>query len=281
MPPLPFRIVNVFATTTTTLLSGNALCVFEDASSLRDDQMFALARQLNLAETSFLVPSERASAKVRIFTPTGEMPFAGHPTLGTAHVFRELHGAGDALTLEMQAGVIPVTANGDAWTFRANPPRARSTQGVRMDIETALGLQDGDLASEPIWIDTGVEQLIVPLASADAVYECAPSAERVTRWAASAEKGIYAWAPKGDGEIVARFFYVERGALFEDPGSGSACANLGGWFILRRGGGARELTITQGEQTGRTCRLGLRVSAEKEIFVTGSVISIGKGEMAI
>ncbi|MGE5182223.1 MAG: PhzF family phenazine biosynthesis protein, partial [Acidobacteriota bacterium] len=96
---LSYRIVNVF-TVDGDRLSGNPLCVFEDARGLTDTRMQALARQLNLSETTFVLPSERATARVRIFTPGFEMPFAGHPTLGTAHVVRAMRG-GDALTLEM------------------------------------------------------------------------------------------------------------------------------------------------------------------------------------
>src|SRR5499426_882940 len=107
MPAYAYRIVNVFAESP---LAGNPLAVFEDARGLDPATMQALALQFNLSETTFILPSERASAHVRIFTPTFEMPFAGHPTLGTAHVVRALTGKGDAVTLEMKAGVIPVEA---------------------------------------------------------------------------------------------------------------------------------------------------------------------------
>src|SRR5690606_31320949 len=100
--------------------SGNALCVFEDGTGLDDATLQAVARQFNLSETTFLYPSERATARVRIFTPFEELPFAGHPTLGTAHVLRMLHGV-DALTLEMAAGIIPVEVIGDHWALTAEP----------------------------------------------------------------------------------------------------------------------------------------------------------------
>ena len=119
----PFRILNVFAETT---LGGNPLAVFEDARGIDDATMQALALQFNLSETTFVLPSAHATARVRIFTPTFEMPFAGHPTLGTAHVVRALTQAGDAVTLEMGAGVIPVEARGDIWTLQANAPRVRA-----------------------------------------------------------------------------------------------------------------------------------------------------------
>src|SRR5712671_6661439 len=89
-----FRIVNVFAEER---VAGNPLAVFENARGLSDNEMQALALQFNLSETTFILPSDVADARVRIFTPTFEMPFAGHPTLGTAHVVRALGGGGDAL----------------------------------------------------------------------------------------------------------------------------------------------------------------------------------------
>ena len=103
MPTHAFRLVNVFAEST---LAGNPLAVVEDARGLDDATMQALALQFNLSETTFVLPSSTATRRVRIFTPTFEMPFAGHPTLGTAHVVRELAGAGDRVTLEMKAGVL-------------------------------------------------------------------------------------------------------------------------------------------------------------------------------
>src|SRR5437764_4923533 len=110
MTSYAFRIVNVFAEER---LGGNPLAVFEDGDGIDDATMQALALQFNLSETTFILPSTRATARIRIFTPAFEMPFAGHPTLGTAHVVRSLTGAGDSVTLEMTAGVIPVTAEGN------------------------------------------------------------------------------------------------------------------------------------------------------------------------
>src|SRR5687767_15332008 len=112
---LRYRILNVF-TTGGMRLSGNPLCVFEDGSQLDAAVMQTLARQMNLSESTFILPSKRAAALVRIFTPAYEMPFAGHPTLGTAHVCRALGLGGNQLGLEMRAGIIPVTSDGDHWT---------------------------------------------------------------------------------------------------------------------------------------------------------------------
>src|ERR1700722_4026095 len=133
-----FHLVNVFATST---LSGNALCVFEDGQALTDAQMQALALQFNLSETTFLLPSAVATARVRIFTPTFEMPVAGHPTLGSAHVVRALRGhAGDALTLETNAGIVPVTARGDVWTLQAKAPTVRPPGSKPEELAKTLGL---------------------------------------------------------------------------------------------------------------------------------------------
>src|SRR6188508_2500954 len=109
MRELAFRIVNVF-TKDRGPLTGNPLCVFESGESLDTATMQALARQFNLSETTFVLPSARATAQVRIFTPSYEMPFAGHPTLGTAHVVREMRDTGDRVTLEMRVGLVEVTA---------------------------------------------------------------------------------------------------------------------------------------------------------------------------
>src|SRR5918993_4761828 len=151
MPALQFRILNVF-TANADRLSGNPLCVFENGKSLDTRTMQRVARQFNLSETTFLLPSSRATAQVRIFTPSYEMSFAGHPTLGTAHVCRALGLGGDRLTLEMQAGVIPVRADGDRWTLQANAPTWRKCEASRGTLAKMLGLTEGDIGAEPLWV---------------------------------------------------------------------------------------------------------------------------------
>ena len=116
MTQYPFRLINVFAESA---LAGNALCVFEDARGLSGEAMQALARQFNLSETTFLLPSQSADARVRIFSPAAEFPFAGHPTLGSAAVVRQLRSLGRELTLEMPAGIIPVQCGSDHYTLQA------------------------------------------------------------------------------------------------------------------------------------------------------------------
>lgn len=276
--PLKFRIVNVFAESA---LAGNPLCVFEDGSGLDSATMQALALQFNLSETTFLLPAEDSGAarRVRIFTPTFEMPFAGHPTLGSAHVVRALTGCGDRLALEMQAGLIPVEAQGDTWTLAANAPTWRDAGLSRAQCAQMLGIEEADVLEGALWVDTGSEQLIVPLASPAAVERCRPSVELLTRYSVGTRRrGLaYVWSRIDAGRIRVRFFFEKLGGLVEDPGTGSACANLGGWFVAR---GARlplAAAVLQGDQVGRPCRLGLRVDSDRRIFVSGRVIELGRG----
>jgi trans-2,3-dihydro-3-hydroxyanthranilate isomerase len=88
------------------------------------------------------------------------------------------------------------------------------------------------------------------------------------------------WARDGDG-VVARFFFLQHGTLIEDPGTGSACANLGGWLVVTKHDLPLSLSIAQGELTGRPCKLLLHVDAAAQIFVTGTVIEIGRGEITL
>ena len=279
MRTYPYRLVNVFAES---IFGGNPLCVFESGDGLSDAEMQALARQFNLSETTFIFPTNNATARVRIFTPTFEMAFAGHPTLGTAHVVRELFNSGDELTLEMLAGVIPVTAKKDLWTLRANAPTFREVKLSNVELATMLGLAPQDVASGANWVNTGSEQLIVPLANADAVRRAKPTADLLAKITNDAGRSMaYIFATNGDGKLLSRFFFMTHGGIVEDPGTGSATANLGGWFIGKNTSLPIEFSIDQGEAVNRACHLGLRVDASKQIFVSGRVIPIGRGTVTL
>ena len=271
-----FRIVNVFVVAGDRL-SGNPLCVFEDARGMSDAQMQALARQMNLSETTFVLPSERATARVRIFTPAFEMPFAGHPTLGTAHVI-----GGDRLTLEMKAGVVPVERVGEEWTLRtAKAPATRRVEASRVELARMLSLPDDAISGEPLWVDTGSEQLIVPVASAALVRAARPVPALMTEHGfsdARDEAMAYLWAREGDA-ILARFFFTQHGAVIEDPATGSACANLGGWFLATGASLPVRERVRQGEAVGRPSSLGLRVEVDRAIHVSGAVVDLGAGTL--
>jgi trans-2,3-dihydro-3-hydroxyanthranilate isomerase len=274
---LKFRILNVF-TAGGARLSGNPLCVVEDGRELDSAAMQALARQFNLSETTFILPSKRAAALVRIFTPTYEMPFAGHPTLGTAHVCRALGLGGNQLGLEMRAGIIPVTSNGDHWTLRAAPATSRIVEVQPPELARMLGLDAADIGFQPLWIKAGREQLVIPLTSEAAVRRVRPSLELFEKLKSVDGAGqAYVFASGGTKKILSRFFFPDGAAILEDPATGSACANLGAWFIAMGRRPPLSFEVSQGELIGRPSTLQLDVNTDKEVFVGGEVIEIGSG----
>ncbi|ALM86755.1 PhzF family phenazine biosynthesis protein [Bordetella sp. N] len=288
MATYAFRLLNVFAEST---FGGNQLCVFEDGRGLDDASMLALTLQFNLSETTFILPSDQADARVRIFTPGYEMRFAGHPTLGTSQVVRALRGTGQSLKLEFLAGVVPVWAQDDVWTFTApqdGPVKHRAEPTPAAELAVMLGLREDDLLDTPRWIDTGADQLLVPVRSADAVRRAAPGAS-FDAWPASSlgRKTAYVFAfeqePAGDqpGQVLARYFFSKGGAVVEDPGTGSACANLGGWLVQQGRTLPASYRVSQGEAVGRPCTLRLHVTEDQQVQVGGRVIEIGRGTVTI
>ena len=275
----PFRLVNVFAES---IFGGNPLCVFENGAGLADADMQALALQFNLSETTFILPSDQATAKVRIFTPTFEMAFAGHPTLGSAQVVRELFTAGNSVTLEMKAGVIPVSAVDDAWTFTANAPTYRAAPQSKSELAAMLNIEERDIAGVARWVNTGSEQLIVPLASADAVMRAQPKAPLLADLKSDMGRSmVYVFAPHGAGKLRSRFFFTKHDSIIEDPGTGSATANLGGWLLADGATLPVSYAIEQGEAVNRPCHLGLQVTADRRILVSGRVVAIGRGTITL
>jgi len=293
MPEHAYRLVNVFAQGNDAF-SGNPLCVFENGDALDVRTMQALARQFNLSETTFIMLSRTASARVRIFTPSYEMPFAGHPTLGTAYVCRALGLASDELSLEMQAGVIPVHARGRRWTLQANAPKWREVSETRADVAEMLGIRASDIIDRPLWVSAGREQLIVPLASAAAVQSARPRGALLEQMKsedgasmayvfAPAEPAV---APAGNGttnaqRLVARFFFPQGPAVLEDPATGSATANLGGWCRAMQRSLPCRFEIAQGAQAGRPSTLYLEVDARGRILVSGEVLELGRGTIML
>jgi trans-2,3-dihydro-3-hydroxyanthranilate isomerase len=278
MAAYAYRIVNVF-TQGRAVLSGNPLCVFERAQSLDATRMQALALQFNLSETTFILPSERASARVRIFTPTYEMPFAGHPTLGTAHVCRALGLGGERLTLEMPAGIIAVRASGDRWTLEAKTPTWREVEEPRLTLAAMLGLDEHDIGERPLWVNAGSEQLIVPLTSEAAVRRVRVRAELLAQLTSvDGHSMAYVFAPAAAG-LLARFFFPKGSAVLEDPATGSATANLGGWCLAMERALPCEFEISQGEYTGRPSSLRLQVDAGRHVLVSGEVMELGRGSL--
>jgi PhzF family phenazine biosynthesis protein len=272
-----FRIVNVF-TQNRGPLTGNPLCVFEDARGLNDEEMQALARQFNLSETTFILPSEHAAARVRIFTPGYEMPFAGHPTLGTAFVCRALGLGAAELKLEMKAGIIPVSADGDRWTLQAVTPTWREVETPIAHLAKMLGLEESQIGTRPLWVKAGKEQLIVPLRDEAAVRAVKVNADMFSK--VRSEDGhsmAYVFAETSPGRALARFFFPAGTAILEDPATGSATANCGGWLIATNRVLPCSLEISQGEYAQRPSTLFLHVDVAKRIYVSGDVIELARG----
>jgi PhzF family phenazine biosynthesis protein len=150
-----------------------------------------------------------------------------------------------------------------------------------------LGLESSDIGSQPLWVDTGSEQLVVPVSSVAAVRRAQAKPDLMSRHATVALAGAasrsmaYLWTEVAPNGALARFFFLKQGSVVEDPGTGSACANLGGWFVATGAPLPIELTIAQGEAVGRSCRLGLAVDAERRIFVSGRVIELGRGTIEL
>lgn len=281
---LHFELLNVFAIPGQTF-SGNPLAVVTGGAGLDDGTMLALARQFNLSETTFITDagSGPRDASVRIFTPDYEMPFAGHPTLGTAHVVAGLHGDARAVTLSMPAGRIPVERVGDVWTLTANAARCRTAEARPAEIASALGIDPESLVAEAcVWVDSGVEQLIVELRDVDALRRATPDVPALARHACppGGHPHLYAWARTGSDTLEARLFFVQGGAAVEDPATGSACANLGGWLAALGERGSR-YAVSQGDAVGRPSRLDLAIDDAGTVRVGGLVHRLGRGELIL
>lgn len=274
----PYEIVNVFAEQP---FGGNPLAVFTDARGLDDATMLALARQLNLSETVFLLPSTDAAAvaSLRIFTPGGELPFAGHPTLGSAAVLRRLRALADDFSVETRAGLIPITHRAGRYTLGARPATQRAADASRAEVASMLGLDEGDIAADPIWVNSGNEQLLVRIASRDAVLRARPRLDEFLRHATlyPGRSMAYLWYAE-DGVATVRFLFAPGGELREDPGTGSACTNLGGWCALH-GLAPLSWRVEQGEVIGRPNVLYLDVDDAGRVSVGGRVQAVGQGEM--
>ena len=293
MRTYPYRILNVFAQSN---FGGNPLCVFEHADGLSEAEMRALALQFNLSETCFILPSDKATARMRIFTPDAEMAFAGHPSIGTAYVVEELVQAGPKLTLECKAGIVPLHLDDDVWTFAApQAPQIKSCELSDDEIAAMLGLEVNDLLAPPQWISTGSDQLLVPLVSVDTVNRAKFNGALLERWPKNSlgRQTAYVFAfdkantnnqdiNHGIVNIVARYFFARSdGGVGEDPATGSACANLGGWWLGNQRQFPMKFKVVQGAQMHRPSHLYLTIMKDKTIQVGGNVREIGRGVIQI
>ena len=276
---LPFRQVDVF---TAEPWLGNPLAVVHDADGLTDREMAQFARWTNLSETTFLcAPSDPAADyRVRIWTTTGELPFAGHPTIGSAHAWLEAGGVprGDVVVQECGAGLVDVRRS-PRLGFAA-PPLRRSgpvDADLRARIVRALGVTDAAVQGMA-WIDNGPGWVGVDLGSADAVVGVAPEVAAFTdlkvtvlgRWDETSAADLGA-------DVEVRAFYADGREFGEDPVTGSANAGLAQWLI---GAGAMPSSYTsrQGSVIGREGRVRLEADGDT-VWVSGDAVTRIVGEV--
>lgn len=272
-----FVQVNVFSAEP---LGGNPLAVVHDASGLSEAQMAALARWTNLSETTFLLPPTDSSADyyVRIFTPGGELPFAGHPTLGTCHAWLGAGGKPRTAGVVMQqcgVGLVRVRCDGPRLEFAAPPLRRTGPlEGdVLAKITKALALSKGDIVHHQ-WVDNGPGWCAVMLRSARQVLSLKPD------WAALAPLKLGVVGPQETGSDAA--FEVRAfvgGSGYEDPVTGSLNASLAQWLI---GAGLAKPSYiaAQGAALKRAGRVYLRKDND-DVWVGGDVVEVIRGELRL
>jgi trans-2,3-dihydro-3-hydroxyanthranilate isomerase len=281
MPRLRYSLADVF---TDEPLTGNQLAVFTDGRDLDDATMQAIAREMNLSETVFVLPAtvEDADVRIRIFTPATELPFAGHPTLGSAFV---LGGPLQRIVirLETASGVVPVELQRDGpkivfgWMEQPIPPWELVSNPD--EILAAIGVAKSGLPV--VRYELGPGHVYVELGSADEVAALRPNH---TALAEATTDGVNTFARDGDGWKTRMF--ASGAGVFEDPATGSAAGPLA--IHLARHGRidfGEEIEITQGVEIGRPSKLYARVEGEgdrvERVLVGGSAVIVGRGELSL
>ena len=296
-----FVQVDVF---TDRVFGGNPLAVVLDAEGIADEEMQAIAREMNLSETTFILPPTRDDcvARVRIFTPGSELPFAGHPTIGTSYVLaREgsLPPGAAAIALEEGVGPVPVRFEGDP----ATPRFAWMTHGAahfgaevrdRRAVATALGLEEADLlGGAPVRSgSTGLPFLFVALRDAATVDRATPDPVAIKRVAGEGERlPFFVFAPDPDpgaGRVYSRMFGTDLLGIPEDPATGSASGPLGAYLVqhgLLRTAPEVRIVSEQGTRMGRQSfiHIHLRTAGEAitSIEVGGGTVPVLEGTLRL
>ncbi len=276
-----YVVVDVF---TDRPLAGNQLAVFTDARGLETEAMQALAREINYSESTFVLPAEDGGhAKMRIFTPAQELPFAGHPTLGTAFVL-----AGPLqlveIRLETAAGIVPVRLERDdsRIVFGRMEQPLPTVRPYEREAEL-LGALDLEKSELPVEVyNNGIEHVYVGLASADEVAALRPDQNRLAK--IDGVVGVNCFA--GSGSRWKTRMFAPAGGVAEDPATGSAAGPLA--FHLARHGRIAfgdEIEISQGVEIGRPSTLFARADGTAEqvelVEVGGSAVTVARGEFRL
>jgi trans-2,3-dihydro-3-hydroxyanthranilate isomerase len=296
MPNIPFLILDVFASTKYT---GNQLAVCLDAGNLTDRQMQQIAREINFSETTFVTSSKPVNGgyNTRIFTPTTELPFAGHPTLGTAFAIQQelLKQETERIDLNYKVGQIPVDFNyvdrePDILWMHQQQPQFFDT----LEIETlaaVIGMKGSDIDRhypiEPV--STGLPFIIVPLTNLAAVMQAKLNLDLYARSVADLPaQAILIFCTETVNpqcQLHVRVF-TECFGILEDPATGSANGCLAAYLSRHQyfGSSSVDITVEQGVEMGRDARLYLRATHQDDrysISVGGRVVKIAKGEFLL
>jgi PhzF family phenazine biosynthesis protein len=266
MPPRPFAQVDVFSDEP---FAGNPVAVVLDGGGLDDQQMRRIANWTNLSETTFVLPPTTADAdyRVRIFTPTTELPFAGHPTLGTCHAWLEAGGeaAGrERVVQECEAGLVEIRPTPHGLAF-ASPPLTRSgpvEEETVSEIAAAFGLAREEVV-DARWVANGPPWIGLLLQSAARVLELRPDFVDL-------DIGLVGFhQPGGPGAIELRAFFPKDGALVEDPVTGSLNASVAEWLV---GSGrlAAPYVACQGTALGRRGRVHVTADEAGGLWIAGA-----------
>ena len=289
-----FRQIDVF---TDQPYRGNPVAVVLDAGGLSPEQMQEFATWTNLSETTFVTsPTDpTADYKVRIFTTTVELPFAGHPTIGTCHAWLEAGGApksDGAIVQECGAGLISLRRSGERIAFAA-PPTIRSGPVAEADLESVcrvLRIGRSDIVDAQ-WADNGPGWLAVLLADSAAVLELEPDFSAVDSYdigvvgpaplgvVGPSKIGVAGERSEGEHAIEVRAFFRSGGQAVEDPVTGSLNASLAQW-LLATGRLTAPYIAAQGTAIGRAGRVHIEQS-DGEVWVGGDAVTAIKGSVAI
>jgi len=298
--PREYRFVQVDVFTDR-LFGGNPLAVVLDPEGLSDAEMQAIAREMNLSETTFVLAPTRADCafKVRIFTPARELPFAGHPTLGTAWVLATERRVGGAARFALEEGVGPIAVELEGDPARPSfvwmrHPEARFGQPLvgRAAVAAALGLTEADLLpGAPVQSgSTGNDFLFVPLRDPVIVDRAALDVSaNIDGAGPTAALGVFVFAPvPGAAARVYSRMFAPRSGVPEDPATGSASGPLGAYLVrhgLVKAGDDVEIVSEQGVKMGRPSIVRIRLRAPDgrptDIRVGGGVVPVLDGSLRL
>jgi PhzF family phenazine biosynthesis protein len=282
--PRRFQLVDVFAPRP---YAGNPLAVVLDSQGLSTEDMQRVTRWLNLSETTFLLPptTDAADYRVRIFTLARELPFAGHPTLGSCHTWLTAGGAprrSDVIVQECVAGLIPIKRGADRLAFAA-PPLVRSgpvDEDLVMHLASVLRI-GRDQIVDAQWVDNGPGWVGILLADADTVLAIDPDFSRHTG-PGSLDIGLVGPCPPGSecAFEVRAVFSDEQGGMREDPVTGSLNASLAQW-LLGTGRATAPYVAAQGAALGREGRVHISQDQDGAVWVGGGTVTCVIGEIEL